>query len=237
MFEGPLANMFATFLHFPCQQAVYTSMVQSNGQHVVNLDLLATLQEKATFFQSPPQFLKGRIRQILTQSLEEILTAPNAQHSARAWKLWFLLPRMLPQRRPGVRNLPKNEWRERIAHFQEGRWATLLQHVTRPTGTNQPRDDTEDLNRRAHRARDLIHHGELSAARQALTASSLAPGAPSTLRDPARRPPQPYQPLDHTRLPHSQLPPTRASYPLHTDLHRGPRPFRPHRRNLTARPR
>ena len=31
MFEGRLANMFATFLHLPCQQAVYTSMVQSNG--------------------------------------------------------------------------------------------------------------------------------------------------------------------------------------------------------------
>ena len=35
MFEGLVANMFATFLHFPCQQAVYTSMVQSDGQHVV----------------------------------------------------------------------------------------------------------------------------------------------------------------------------------------------------------
>ena len=35
MFEGPLANMFATFLHFPGQQTVYTSMVQSDGQHVV----------------------------------------------------------------------------------------------------------------------------------------------------------------------------------------------------------
>ena len=35
MFEGPLANIFVTFLHFPCRQAVYTSMVQSNGQHVV----------------------------------------------------------------------------------------------------------------------------------------------------------------------------------------------------------
>lgn len=40
--------------------------------------------------------------------------------------------------------------------------------------------------------------GELSTARQALTAGPAAPGTPSTLeelRDPARRPPEPYQPL------------------------------------------
>ena len=204
-----------------------------------DLDLLATLQEKAIFFQSPPQFLKGRIRQILTQSLEEILTAPNAQHSARAWKLWFLLPRMLLQRPPGVRNLPKDEWRERIAHFQEGRWATLLQHVTRPPGTNQPRDDTEDLNRRAHRARHLIHHGELSAARQALTASSLAPGTPSTLaelRDPARRPPQPYQPLDPLIANyHPQEPVTLSTQIFTTSLCRARKGAAPGPSGLTAK--
>ena len=127
--------------------------------------------------------------------------------------------------------LGRKPW-ERIAHFQEGRWATLLQHVTRPIGTNQPRDDTEDL--------------KLSAARQALTASSLAPGTPQHLSRTTRPCQTTASTPAATRPPHSQLPPTRASDPLHTDLHhqlvpsqkRGsPRPFRPHRRNLTARPR
>ena len=145
---------------------------------------------------------------------------------------------MLLQRPPGVRNLPKDEWRERIAHFQEGRWATLLQHVTRPTGTNQPRDDTEDLNRRAHRARHLIHHGELSAARQALTASSLAPGTPSTLaelRDPARRPPQPYQPLDPLIANyHPQEPVTLSTQIFTTSLCRARKGAAPGPSGLTA---
>ena len=43
-----------------------------------------------------------------------------------------------------------------------------------------------------------MHQGELSAARQALTASPLAPGTAATLaqlRDPTRRPTEPYTPL------------------------------------------
>ena len=55
-----------------------------------------------------------------------------------------------------------------------------------------------DTTQQARRARDLVHLGELSAARQALLSGPLAPGTPNTLaelRNPARRPPQPYDPI------------------------------------------
>ena len=98
----------------------------------------------------------------------------------------------------------------RRAHAQQG-W---LAHTDRafPTGTmdiftcqgaspgpshhpQQPPDPS--LERQATRARQLVHLGELSAARQALTAGPLAPGTAETLqelRNPTRRPNEPYAP-------------------------------------------
>ena len=74
-----------------------------------DVDLHTTLQQKHVGFQSPPNFIRGRIRQAI-----------------RAWKLWMLLPRMLMHRPPNTRQLSKEEWRTRIAHFQAGRWTHLL---------------------------------------------------------------------------------------------------------------
>ena len=62
---------------------------------------------------------------------------------------------------------------------------------TPPTANREAQADQQ-----TRRARQLIHQGELSAAREALTAAALAPGDDSTLqelRDPNRRPPEPYQ--------------------------------------------
>ena len=155
-----------------------------------DVDLHTTLQQKHVGFQSPPNFIRGRIRQAMTMSLT------THEQKIRAWKLWMLLPRMLMHRPPNTRQLSKEEWRTRIAHFQAGRWTHLLNAVERTTPT-QP--GTNTLEQRARRARHLVHQGELSAARQALTAGPLAPGDASTLeelRDPTRRPGAPYGPID-----------------------------------------
>ena len=168
-----------------------------------SIDLVATLQSKVCIFQSPPQFLKGRIRHALTVALEAILAANTPESSTRAWKLWFLLPRMLLHRPPGTRTLAKDIWRARITAFQAGQWLTLLSNanashpiITAETSNTRP-------NPKAHRARQLVHQGELSAARQALSAGPLAPGERSTLdelTDPNRRPQAPYQALDPALL-------------------------------------
>ena len=161
-----------------------------------DVDLHTTLQQKHLGFQSPPNFIRGRIRQAMTMSLTSILQADTHEQKLRAWKLWMLLPRMLMRRPPNTRQLSKEEWRARIAHFQAGRWSHLLDAVERTTPT-QP--STNTLEQRARRARHLVHQGELSAARQALTAGPLAPGDASTLdelRDPTRRPAAPYGPIE-----------------------------------------
>ena len=141
-----------------------------------SIDLVATLQSKVCIFQSPPQFLKGRIRHALTVALEAILAANTPESSTRAWKLWSLLPRMIMHRPPGTRTLAKDIWRARITAFQAGQWLTLLSNanasypiITAETSNTRP-------NPQAHRARQLVHQGELSAARQALSAGPLAPG-------------------------------------------------------------
>ena len=164
-----------------------------------DIDLFETLQQKCFFFQTPPQFIRGRVRQALSYALDNINTASSEQGQSRAWKLWLLLPRMLLQRPPGVRTLSKDDWRTRIEHFQQGQWIYLLaraHHQAQAITPNSPPDPS--LERQATRARQLVHLGELSAARQALTAGPLAPGTAETLqelRDPTRRPNEPYAPL------------------------------------------
>ena len=163
------------------------------------IDLFATLQHKCFFFQTPAQLIRGRVRQALSFALHSINTASSEQGQSRAWKLWLLLPRMLLHRPPGVRTLSKDDWHARIDHFQHGQWIHLLStahHQARAaTTTSSPASTPE---RQASRARQLVHLGELSAARQALTAGPLAPGTANTLQelqDPARRPNAPYAPL------------------------------------------
>ena len=73
-----------------------------------SVDLLQVLQERAFTFQFVPSFARGPVRQALTFALSAILDAGvNEDASMRAWKLWFLLPRLLLHRSPGVKKLPK----------------------------------------------------------------------------------------------------------------------------------
>ena len=151
-----------------------------------DIDLPATLQKRCAFFQTPPHFIRGRVRQALTLALECITAATNEANAVRAWKLWLLLPRMLLSRKPGTRSLPKNDWKHRIQQFQQGDWLQLLQqanhtNTTTSNNTNNPRDHAagSDDTRRAERARYLVHLGELSAARQALTAGPLSAWHPT----------------------------------------------------------
>ena len=183
-----------------------TSTTPANRQQFHNflatldgVDLQTALKTKFSGFQSPPPFLKGRVRHALGLALAAIQQAETQQQSVRAWKLWLLLPRMLLHRPTGVRTLPKPEWHARITAFQAGEWLALLRAAQDSTTNNStPTEQAPTAQQQARRARQLVHQGELSAARQALTAGPLAPRTEATLqelRDPARRPAQPYQPI------------------------------------------
>ena len=97
-----------------------------------DVDLTATLLQKCLFFQTPPHFIRGRVRQALTTALDYILASPSPEMTRRAWKLWLLLPRMLLHRLPTNRTLPKADWRARIETFQRGDWTNLLDPQRRP---------------------------------------------------------------------------------------------------------
>ena len=153
-----------------------------------SVDLLQVLQERAFTFQFAPSFARGPVRQALTFALSAIFDAGvNEDASMRAWKLWFLLPRLLLHRSPGVKKLPKQDWVARIAAFNEGRWLELLRKARQvQPPSHDPSLDTFEAraDRSRQRARHLVHLGELSAARQALVASPLAPGTVETLGTP-----------------------------------------------------
>ena len=187
-----------------------------------DVDLTATLLQKCLFFQTPPHFIRGRVRQALTTALDYILASPSPEMTRRAWKLWLLLARMLLHRQPGTRTLPKADWRARLEAFQRGEWTNLLAHTaSQPQQSNQPSQAPAPTpQHRGQRARHLVQLGELSAARQALTAGPLAPGTVQTLhelQDPQRRPPEPYTPLSQHLL---QFAPRRNVHlPAATVLH------------------
>ena len=70
--------------------------------------------------------------------------------------------------------------------------------MSRPTTCPHEGVDTDSVEKRAERARTLVHLGELSAARVALEGAQVAPGTMATLREltnPERRPPRPRQQL------------------------------------------
>ncbi|CAK0888740.1 unnamed protein product, partial [Prorocentrum cordatum] len=115
-----------------------------------------------------------------------------------------------------IDNLAQEQLLERFTRFEAGDWAQLLTEAQpgpprRPPerdANGQSRapearrgrapDENEELRSRCGRARELIRLGEVSAARQALTASAVAPGTQATLdelRDPARRLQQPREQL------------------------------------------
>jgi hypothetical protein len=185
------------------------------------VDLQTALKTKFSGFQFPPPFLKGRVRHALGLALAAIQQAETQQQSVRAWKLWLLLPRMLLHRPTGVRTLPKPEWHARITAFQAGEWLALLRAAQDSTTSNStPTEQAPTAQQQARRARQLVHQGELSAARQALTAGPLAPHTEATLqelRDPARRPAPPtcqqppFGPMsaEHVRAPPQALPASR----------------------------
>ncbi|CAK0841879.1 unnamed protein product [Prorocentrum cordatum] len=120
------------------------------------------------------------------------------------------------RREAGQQRIPKEQLLERFTRFEAGDWAQLLTEAQpgpprRPPerdANGQSRapearrgrapDENEELRSRCERARELIRLGEVSAARQALTASAVAPGTQATLdelRDPARRLQQPREQL------------------------------------------
>ncbi|CAK0847649.1 unnamed protein product, partial [Prorocentrum cordatum] len=89
-------------------------------------------------------------------------------------------------------------WQKHSRARRAGRPSETRTGRAREARRGRAPDENEELRSRRERARELIRLGEVSAARQALTASAVAPGTQATLdelRDPARRLQQPREQL------------------------------------------
>ena len=174
------------------------------------IDLATILRHRVLTLQAVPRRIAPSVTHGYRQALELLAAPSTLDDRVRAWKLFFLLPRMLLHRAPGTTLIPAEELDRRAAQFHAGQWQALLEDAHPTTAHSAPRPPPRRPNTqtRADRAAALAHLGELSAAARALTAEPLAPGTPATLaqlRDPARRPPEPARPLPPALL--TQAPP------------------------------
>ena len=160
-----------------------------------------TFRCRTLTLQGVPARLRGALRTAMRTGLELISERTSPQQELRGWKLFLLAPRMLLHRAAGQARIPPAELALRCEAFARGEWVTLLHAAARTAEAPHlaaARSAAQDVEARAHRAAALVHLGELSAAGRALTAEPLAPATDATLaelRDPVRRPPEPYGPL------------------------------------------
>ena len=130
----------------------------------------------------------------------------DAPSREAAWKLFLLAPRLLLARCRDTGPVGRATPLRRIEFFESGQWEQLL----RAAHAGAAAAGGRDVSRRAdeavlEEACERVRQGQLSPARQALTAASLAPGDAHTLQalsDPLRRPPHrrreiPAEVLDH----------------------------------------
>ncbi|CAE7568781.1 unnamed protein product [Symbiodinium natans] len=170
-------------------------------QWLDGLDLLAELRRQVPTLHTVPRFLAAGVRHALVSALQAIRVAHEGRDDVacvRAWKLFLLLPRLLLARCVETGGEGRAVLLRRVQLFREGRWDSLHGQLGAvPSRTRQP--TTPDASEaRAAAACARVRRGELSRARQVLTAAALAPGDEATLRaltDPSRRPPQPLRPV------------------------------------------
>ena len=146
-----------------------------------------------------PFLMRGASRGALRLAMNEAVFAHNRNdvpREERAWKLFFLLPRMLLTGPPRGGKISPAKLEERIARFTEAC------AVARTAVVRKRRRHT-DQDRKVARAERLVMLGELSSARQVLESGHLAPGNLSTLRaltDPEKRPPVHREPVPRELL-------------------------------------
>ena len=158
------------------------------------VDLDNIFRRRAEVMKTIPSFLRGPFR---------IGRSQHVRH-ARGWKLFLLLPRMLPMRGTRGGFISKEKLRRRFEMFNEGRWEELIRDSE--VASNQAsvamhrrrRRHMDEEERSARRAHTLVQLGEVSAGRAALEAAELAPDSEETRReltDPRRRSSRAREPI------------------------------------------
>ena len=174
-----------------------------------SVNLVEVFNRRAHVMRAVPLVFRGAFHSALKLAMQEIVDGARSEdlvRCTRAWKLFFLLPRMLlfrPVRRGLV---PRTKLEERFRQFQSGDWTSLLLETAAVSAEahsrsvrRRRRDTNDNEAKRVARAMARVQLGELSAARQALGGAEVAPGTLATLAEltnPERRPQVPRQPIN-----------------------------------------
>ena len=159
------------------------------------IDLVEEFRSQLPTIRSVPRFLTAGVRRCLSRCLNDLQVAYRRRDEpAReaAWKLFLLAPRLLLARCRDTGPVGRAALLRRVELFESGAREQLLREARAgaPTASqrNMPRTDAAVLEEACERVRQ----GQLTRARQTLTAAALAPGNDETfhaLSDPSRRPP------------------------------------------------
>ena len=168
-------------------------LVQLDGFHVTEI-----FERRAHVMRVVPHFMCAAFTSAM-KACEGILSGFSAGdliRQERAWKLLFLLPRMLLCRPRRGGHVPKKELEQRLAMFNSGNWQELVSHSVRMA--KHPRIWCEEAATTRDWRPELFEPRDSSAGRQALQSARVAPGTLATLRaltSPERRPPVPREPI------------------------------------------
>ena len=176
------------------------ALTRAAGSWLDGLDLSVEFRNPVPTLQTVPRFLITGVRQALVAALGAIRAAREGRDEAarvRAWKLFLLLPRLLLARSAQIGADGRAAFMRRIELFRQGRVDELhAQSEVEHKQAHPRRRGGDNEEARAAAACAKVRRGQLSRARQMLTAAALAPGNAATLEaltDPARRPPHPLR--------------------------------------------
>ena len=94
------------------------------------LDLISIFEGRANVMRVVPFLMHGAFRGALRLAMNEAVLAHDRNdvpREERAWKLFFLLPRMLFTRPPRGGRISPAKLEESFARFTEGRWIDLVE--------------------------------------------------------------------------------------------------------------
>ena len=134
-----------------------------------------------------PGFFAGSFREAMNLALKRIENTHDKSDAdkVRAWKLFFLLPRMLLSRTKKRGEEGKEEFFQRFRKFKTGNWTLLIRDARLPPRKKKnqsPMENSDDIDkeRRKREAHLRVYRSEVSHARQALEGQALAPGNEKT---------------------------------------------------------
>ena len=151
------------------------------------VDFHKELLTRVPMLKSCSHWLRGRFREGLSVALRERYRAKLANDELgqiTAWKLFFLVPKMMLHRRRNTGSVGRDELARRVTEIQQGHREQLIREANEfrfqfiPVQTRTPE---EEVTRRALAVQSRVQRGQVSRVQQELIRAALAPRNAATL--------------------------------------------------------